>query len=44
MNLVIMQDEVKHQDMVFVRNEEEYRNLPKKTISIMRYASLATSR
>lgn len=39
-----MQNEVKHQDIVFVRNEEEYKNLPKKTISIMRYASLATPR
>ena len=39
-----MQDEVKHQDIVFVRNKEVYKNLPQKTISIMRYAALATPR
>lgn len=38
------QGEVHHQDIVFVRNEELYNNLPQKTISIMRYAALANRR
>lgn len=38
------QGEVQHQDIVFVRNEEVYKSLPQKTISIMRYAALANPR
>ena len=35
---------MRHQDILVVRNEELYNNLPKKTINIMRYASLASPR
>ena len=38
------QAEVHHQDILFVRNMEMYNNLPKKTLSIMRYASKALPR
>ncbi|KAL0033279.1 hypothetical protein WJX77_001614 [Trebouxia sp. C0004] len=40
----LLQAEMRHQDILFVRNEELYINLPKKTINIMRYASLASPR
>lgn len=38
------QGEIQYQDIVFVRNEEMYKNLPQKTLSIMRYAALAQPR
>lgn len=40
----LLQAEVHHQDILFVRNTEMYTNLPKKTLNIMRYASKAFPR
>ena len=42
--LDLKQGEMRYQDIVFVRNEEFYKNLPQKTLSIMRYAALANPR
>lgn len=42
--LDLEQGEMQYQDIVFVRNEEVYKKLPQKTLSIMRYAALAIPR
>ena len=42
--LDLEQGETRYQDIVFVRNEEVYKNLPQKTLSIMRYAAMANPR
>ena len=44
LSLALLQDEMQHEDILFVRNNEAYKSLPEKTINIMRYALAATPR